>query len=138
MTPAKYMLFVIMILALTLAGCGGGGGWGSFSMPPTLVEVAVATVQPVEDRFETVGTIEADDAVTIVSEIGGIVVSIPFQEGGQVGRGQLIAKLDDSELKADLDRAEATLASATFSEAAASSRFCCAPAPCSTMLLMRL
>ncbi len=74
-------------------------------MPPAMVETATATVNPVEDRFETVGTLEADEAVTIVSEIGGTVVAIPFTEGGRVERGDLIAQLDDRELKADLDRA---------------------------------
>lgn len=107
MIPAKYILLAMVIFVLALAGCGGGGWGGGFSMPPTLVEIAVATVQPVEDRFETVGTIEADNAVTIVSLIGGVVVSVPFQEGGQVRQGQLIARLEDSELKAELDRATA-------------------------------
>ena len=77
-------------------------------MPPALVETAVATVQSVEDRFETVGTLEAEDEATIVSEIGGIVVSVPFQEGGAISRGELIVKLDDHESKAELDRANAT------------------------------
>jgi len=90
-----------------LIGCKGGG-WGSFSMPPTMVETAVATMQPVEDRFETVGTIEADNAVTVVSEIAGTVVSIPFDEGGRIERGSLIAQLNDGELKAEYERAAAT------------------------------
>jgi membrane fusion protein (multidrug efflux system) len=76
-------------------------------MPPAIVETAIATVRPVADRFETVGTIEADEAVTVVSELGGIVLKIPFPEGGSVERGALIAQLDDNELKAELDRTKA-------------------------------
>jgi membrane fusion protein (multidrug efflux system) len=76
-------------------------------MPPTLVETATPTSQAVEDRFETVGSLDADEAVTVVSEIGGVVTRIPFNEGGRVGKGDLIALIDDSEAKAELDRANA-------------------------------
>ena len=76
-------------------------------MPPSMVETAVATVRPVEDRFETVGTLDADKSITVVSEIGGIVVEMPFQEGGHVQKGDLIARLDDAELKAEFDRTSA-------------------------------
>lgn len=74
-------------------------------MPPTPVEVTYATKQAVEDRFETIGSISADEAVTVVAEIGGTVTRIPFEEGGTVTRGELLAQIDDSELKAALDRA---------------------------------
>ena len=76
-------------------------------MPPMPVEVAPVTVQKVEDKFEAVGTIEAVDAITVVSEIDGAVISLPFREGEAIERGGLIAKLDDSQLAAELSRAEA-------------------------------
>jgi membrane fusion protein (multidrug efflux system) len=101
------VILVPALMLAVLAGCMGGKWGGGFSMPPAMVETAVATVQPVEDRLETVGTLEADKAVTIVAEISGVVKSIPFSEGSYVSGGSLIAKLDDSELKADLDRASA-------------------------------
>ena len=82
-------------------------GKGGFSMPPMAVETAVADTQAVADRFETVGSIEAKEAVNIVSEIDGMVEEIPFAEGGTVKQGDLIARLDDKELKADLDRVSA-------------------------------
>lgn len=85
-----------------------GGGWGGgFQMPPTLVETTKAGSNAVSDRFETVGTLEADDAATLVAEIGGIITRVPFNEGGRVGKGDLIAQLDDVEAKAELSRAEA-------------------------------
>jgi membrane fusion protein (multidrug efflux system) len=107
MKLVRYISLFFALSAVVLAGCMGGKWGGGFSMPPAVVETAVATTRPVEDRFQTVGTIEADEAVTIVSEIGGIVVKIPFPEGGRVERGDLIALIDDSELKADLDRTTA-------------------------------
>ncbi len=94
-----------LLLSTLLIGCMGGGWGGGWSMPPTPVEVTYATKQAVEDRFETIGSISADEAVTVVAEIGGTVTRIPFEEGGTVTRGELLAQIDDSELKAALDRA---------------------------------
>jgi membrane fusion protein (multidrug efflux system) len=71
------------------------------------VEVAQATVQRVADRFEAIGTIEAIEAITVVSEIDGVVVKLPFQEGSMIHKGELIALIDDSQLAAELSRAEA-------------------------------
>jgi membrane fusion protein (multidrug efflux system) len=76
-------------------------------MPPLPVEVVLATSRPVTDRFETVGTLEAGEFVTVVSENSGLVKRIPFNEGGQLRQGDLIAQLDDGELKAELDRVTA-------------------------------
>lgn len=99
--------FVIGAL-VSIYGCGGkearGGG---FSMPPMPVEVSPVMVQTVEDKFEGVGTIEALEAVTVVGEIDATVKALPFNEGGFIRRGELIAQLDDSQLAAELARAEA-------------------------------
>ena len=92
---------------LPLFGCGEKGSGGKFSMPPMPVEVSRVTVQKVADKFEGVGTIEALEAITVVSEIDGAVKDLPFREGGFIRQGELIAQLDDSQLGAELVRAEA-------------------------------
>jgi membrane fusion protein (multidrug efflux system) len=98
---------MLLGLAVLMLGCkGGGGGWGGggFTMPPMPVEIDVARSRPVADMFSTLGALEADEAVTIVAEIGGVLTSIPFSEGGSVAKGSLIAQIDDRELQADYDR----------------------------------
>ena len=95
------------LILVFIAGCTKQGGGGRFSMPPMPVEVAQAHVQTVEDKFEAVGTIEAFEAITVVSEIDAAVTALPFREGSFVRRGELIAQLDDSQLAAELARAEA-------------------------------
>lgn len=84
-------------------------------MPPMPVEVAGAKVQSVTDKFEAVGTLEASEAITVVSEIDGAVVGLPFQEGTSIQRGELIAQLDDSQLAAEVARAEALTAQSQVS-----------------------
>lgn len=109
----NYRFAVILFLAaygiLYVVGCSeeqqnSGGG---YSMPPTPVETAEVIMQKVADKFEAVGTIEANEAITVVSEIDASVVSLPFEEGIQIKRGDLIAQLDDSQLAAELNRTEA-------------------------------
>lgn len=96
-----------------LSGCsqgdveGGGGGGGAFEFPPTAVEVAPVESGAVENVFETIGTLQAGETVTIVSEIDAIAVRFPFREGDPIEKGDPIALLDDAELSADLARVAA-------------------------------
>jgi membrane fusion protein (multidrug efflux system) len=108
-----------VLVALLAAGCGGrdasgkaqggkgGAKGGGFAMPPTPVEAALVSQAPVIERFQAVGSIDAGDAITVVSEIDGTIVKLPFDEGSSVRRGDLIAQLDDSQLKAEVDRTTA-------------------------------
>lgn len=101
--------FVLVSLALSVsAGCGsdeqGGGG---FAMPPTPVETAVVMPRTVTDRFESVGTIQAGESIEVTAEIDGAVESIPFDEGSYIRKGEVIARIDDDQLAAELARAEA-------------------------------
>jgi membrane fusion protein (multidrug efflux system) len=79
------------------------------------VEVARAGRSLVQDRFEAIGTIEAIDAITVVSEIDATVINIPFREGSEVRAGELLAQLDDLQPAAELARAEALLAQSSAS-----------------------
>jgi len=97
-------------LALTpVAGCSGEGeqAGGGFQRPPTPVEAAPVTTGPVTDRFSTVGTLEADNSIIVTGQIDGIIVEVPFREGRRLAAGELIARLDDDQLKAETQRARA-------------------------------
>jgi membrane fusion protein, multidrug efflux system len=103
----------IMGLALaTATGCSKQKQTQAFARPAMPVETIVIVPQSVVDRFEAVGTIEAREAITVVSEIDGTVISLPFREGAPIAKGGLIAQLDDVQLKAEVDRAEALKARA--------------------------
>lgn len=110
-TGATFALALGGPLLMFFLGCGpkqgGAGGGGGFQMPPSPVEVATITSGVVSDRFEAVGTIEAGEEITVVSEVDGIVARIAFSEGASVRKGDLLIQLDDVQRKAEMDRAEA-------------------------------
>ncbi len=112
---SKPTLFTLIACGFAILGVAcdkgdGAGGGGGFSMPPTPVETAAVLHETVIDRFRSVGTVEAAEDITVVSEIPGIVNSLPFREGDAVAKGDLLAQIDDGELRASLARTEAILA----------------------------
>jgi len=56
--------------------------------------------------INAVGTLLPNEEVDLISEASGKVTGIFFEEGKQVSNGQLLVKVDDSELQAQLRRAE--------------------------------
>jgi membrane fusion protein (multidrug efflux system) len=81
---------------------GGGGG----------VAVRVVTVQPEElqDRLVLNGVLSGWESVDLRSEVLGRVTDISFEEGTAVAAGELLVRLDDSELQAEAATLEAELA----------------------------
>jgi membrane fusion protein (multidrug efflux system) len=106
--PYWFVGSLIILTTFLFTNCGDqNSAGGQFSMPPMPVEVAQVVKQGVSEKFEAVGTIEAIEEITVVSEINAAVVDIPFTEGSQIAKGELIAQLDDSQLAAEVARAEA-------------------------------
>ena len=62
----------------------------------------VAKIQTFDNNLSLSGSIEANEQVEIRSEVSGIVEAIYFQEGSNVGKGQVLFKVNDLELRAQL------------------------------------
>ncbi|MDH3318801.1 MAG: efflux RND transporter periplasmic adaptor subunit [Betaproteobacteria bacterium] len=79
--------------------------------PAMPVRAQLAKVAPAVDEATAVGTLRADEAVTIRPEISGRVAQMPFKEGQRVERGAVLVRLDQAELGAVLasSRAQAGL-----------------------------
>ncbi len=66
------------------------------------VEGMVLEPQEFAENLSLTGTLEGDELIEIRSEISGIVESINFQEGGKVSKGQVLFRVNDSEMRAQL------------------------------------
>ena len=70
-------------------------------------EVATATRGDVRETLHALGTVDAEEQVKVTVEIDGIVRALPFEEGRLVRKGQVLAILNDTELRAEVRRAAA-------------------------------
>ncbi len=79
--------------------------------PAMSVRAALAKAAPAVDEATAVGTLRADEAVTLRPEIAGRIAEIRFREGQKVERGAVLVRLDQAELAAVLasSRAQAGL-----------------------------
>lgn len=71
-----------------------------------IVSGIVVQPQTFDNNLSLSGSIEANEQVEIRSEVSGIVESINFQEGNTVNKGQLLFKVNDLELRAQLRQAQ--------------------------------
>ncbi len=71
-----------------------------------IVKVTKPQKQTINDGIRSVGTLYPDKEVDIASETTGKIVKIMFEEGSYVKAGDLLVKVDDSDLIAQLRRAE--------------------------------
>ncbi|MEW9304258.1 efflux RND transporter periplasmic adaptor subunit [Labrys neptuniae] len=87
------------------AGGGRRGRRGSFDGGPLPVLIAEAKTADVPVYLYGVGTVKAYNTVTITPQVSGQIVDMPFREGQDVKKGEVIARIDDSTYKAALDQA---------------------------------
>ena len=66
----------------------------------------VVKTQTFDNNLSLSGSIEANEQVEIRSEISGIVEGIYFKEGSNVSKGQILFKVNDVELRAQLQQAK--------------------------------
>ncbi|CDN32897.1 putative Co/Zn/Cd efflux system membrane fusion protein [Mucinivorans hirudinis] len=82
---------------------GRGGGGGGRAIPVT---VAVVELEPIYDGITVAGTIKPNEEVDLSGEIAGKIVSINFQEGSKVKKGDVLVQINDDDLQAQLKRYE--------------------------------
>ncbi|MCW1841187.1 efflux RND transporter periplasmic adaptor subunit [Prosthecomicrobium hirschii] len=85
----------------------GGGGAGQ---RPVAVEAAKVRVGPVTASLTAVGSLRADESVTVATEIDGRISEVVVREGIKVEAGDVLFRLDDQMAKAELAQAKAEFA----------------------------
>ena len=95
--------FLLPLLATAASGQGGP------KAAPLVAEVYRVKSVPFAQTLSTVGTLRANESVTLVSELSRRLVKIQVKEGSDVAAGDLLFKLDDSDLMAELGEIDARL-----------------------------
>ncbi|WP_243438441.1 efflux RND transporter periplasmic adaptor subunit [Fundidesulfovibrio soli] len=104
--PPNPLLALVLALALLAGACDGPGG-----SSPAVLEWGEAAVGDVLRVVEAPGVIKArpEGLVRVGSRLKGQVMQLTVRTGDIVRKGQLLAQLDDRELKAQRAQAQARL-----------------------------
>lgn len=74
--------------------------------PPLPVTAMLLRVQHIENSIISTGTVLANEEVEIRSEISGKIRKISFKEGAKVSKSDLLIKIEDAELQANVLKAQ--------------------------------
>ena len=96
------VLFFVIGTVVRSKGKSGPAPGASPSGRGMAVRAVVVQPIPFHDRVFTTGTVLANEWVSLRSEISERVIRILFREGARVSKGDLLVKLQDSELQAQL------------------------------------
>ena len=107
----KYII-AIAILPLLFNGCGGGNNEVSNGRPERRglpVDVYVVDLQPLTQGLTLSGTLLAGEEVELRAETTGKLVEFHIEEGRTVRKGQLLARVNDSEIRARAGKLQSDL-----------------------------
>jgi len=97
------IVFLPKILSSTKSGAIMPIGRPDMVVP---VKAHIVSLETLSNSVYTTGTILANEEVELRSEISGKIIKILFKEGSYVNKGDLLIKINDADLQAQLRRAE--------------------------------
>ncbi|MEI6455731.1 MAG: efflux RND transporter periplasmic adaptor subunit [bacterium] len=101
------LCFLLLPFLFFVTGCNsvdkGNAGKGG---PPKAITVGAVVIKPrvLENKIISTGSLLANEEVELRSEVPGRIVEINFEEGSHVRKGDLLLKIDDRELQAQLKK----------------------------------
>jgi membrane fusion protein (multidrug efflux system) len=101
--------------SLAIAGIVGTGCKGKTTEnkprenPPTVVDVMVASAQPVTDILEANGTVIANESVELRPEVSGRLTYLNVPEGKNVSQGTILARINSADLQAQIQKSKVQL-----------------------------
>ena len=113
--PSRFQPWLVAVAVVVLLALGAGIWWHSQA---NAVEVRTAVARDAvggggdHTVLNASGYVTARREATVSSKVTGKVTEVLIEEGMKVTNGQIVARLDDSNVKANLDVAKAQLTSA--------------------------
>lgn len=102
----------ILGTCVLIAGCNGKAATPHSAPkpnPPAIVDVIVAATSPVNNTIEASGAIVANEYAALHPEISGRITWLDVPEGISVQKGTLIARINDADLQAQLQKSKVQL-----------------------------
>jgi len=104
---------------------GGMGGMGAGARAPMAVDMAAASRATIAEELTVVGNLVGQATVDVVPKVAGRLETVNVRLGDSVRQGQVIAQVDDREVREQVRQAEASfeVARATIRQREADLRF---------------
>ncbi len=104
-----YRLLPFMFLVLVVWGCKGKNeatapSQGKPGDMPVAISAFVVAESQIDELATLPGTLLANEELVVKSEIPGRITQIAFKEGAEVTKGQLLFKIFDADLQAQLKK----------------------------------
>ncbi|MBX2907470.1 MAG: efflux RND transporter periplasmic adaptor subunit [Taibaiella sp.] len=98
-------------LVFLLSSCGGKKESKEPARPkgPKVLtaEAVVVKAQSFQNNYTTSGTLLANEEVSVMPEVSGRISAISFKEGGAVTQGQVLARLNSEDIRAQIAKLKA-------------------------------
>jgi len=107
MKGSKTRIILRIVLIVGLVAFAVGILW--FWLRPPQVKTTQVVFRKLTPSIQGIGTVESKIVVNIASKIPGKIIAINVDQGDTVSFGQVLATLENSELRSEIERAEATL-----------------------------
>lgn len=108
----KYFLLAFTTLAIALAACNDSGKvveTRNRQMGPLVVEGFLVEPKTLTEEIEVPGSLLPEEETQLRAEVSGRIVQLNIQEGSSVKKGQVLVKLFDQDLQAQLQKLQVQL-----------------------------
>ncbi len=95
---------ILLILVINSCNSGNQKNIQKAEQKPMAVNGVVVEPTRIDNKIFSTGTILANEEVEIRSEVSGRITAINFDEGNWVKKGDLLVKINDDDLKAQLQK----------------------------------
>lgn len=105
------VIIILILLAIPKLGSSGKESTkqGPAQLGPLPVQAHIIKYEVLDNKVLTTGTVLANEEVELKSEVSGKITKILFREGSYVNAGELLVKINDADLQAQLQSAKSRL-----------------------------
>lgn len=110
----RYLIYTVIIIGIValiiyrVTENKKANGQSNLKRTSSIISVQGEVLKPqkFDDNLSLSGTLESNEEINIRSEVAGVVESIHFEEGTKVSKGQVLLRVNDIELRAQLSKAK--------------------------------
>nr|WP_262917135.1 efflux RND transporter periplasmic adaptor subunit [Subsaxibacter sp. CAU 1640] len=108
MSKTVKILLIVVVLTIVLLLAGSSMGWFGKKGDFKEVEVEKVELATIVEKVSATGKIQPEVEVKISSEVSGEIIELPFKEGQQVKKGDLLVRVNPDLIQSAVNRSQAS------------------------------